>query len=304
MTISPLLFYVLEEKFNTVSFVFSLFSVLIATMQEQAAACTIATYLVLIAITVYKRNFKVITLFQLIPMIVCTYHLLSSPGAQDRNLITIAEDFPRYADFGLFEKLFCGFASFSANTYFLSNFLTLLFVACLSIAVYNLRNKYKKILIAINLFSIFVCAIANYITAIFEKKLPHILFRECVISGNYNVSFYVLIVLSLILTLIISGLLIILLINDKKTGLFVCVSAAAGFCSLLIMGLSSSVFISGQRTAFMTNMFLISSCVVLFSTFEKNKLTNNLFKSAIVYACLTFTIDCFAFKLFELPLMG
>lgn len=113
-----------------------------------------------------------------------------------------------------------------------------------------------------------------------------------------------LIIFSLILTFIVSGLLIILLINDKKTGLFVCVSAAAGFSSLLIMGLSSSVFISGQRTAFMTNMFLISSCVVLFSALKKNKLTNILFKSAIVYACLTFTIDCFAFKLFELPLMG
>ena len=304
LTISPLLFYVLDNKFNTISFVLTTITVVLATMQEQAAACTIATYLILIIITLCKRKFKAVTLLPLIPMIICSYHLLSSPGAHDRNLITVAEDFPRYADFGLTEKIFCGFATFSANTYFLSNFLTLLFIGFLSIFVYNLTKKHKGFLITINVFSVSVCIIANYLTAIFEKKLPHILFRECLISGKYNLSFYILILLSLILTFIITVLLAVLLLKNKKIGLIVCICAGAGFCSLLIMGLSSSVFISGQRTAFMTNMFLISCCVVLFSALEKNKLTINLFKVSIGYACVTFAIDCFAFKLFELPLMG
>lgn len=304
MTIAPLLFYVLDKKISTAHFIFSSPAVFIATMQEQAAACTIATYVLLIIISFYKRKFKAITFIPFIPMIVCSFHLLSSPGAHDRNLLTIAEDFPRYADFSLFEKLFCGFATFSANTYYLSNFLILLFIAFLSIRIYNLIKKKKKVLIAVNAFSFFVCIIANYLTAVFERKLPHILFRECLINGQYNLSFYVLITLSIIMTLMISALLIILLIKDSETGLIVAVSAMAGFCSLLIMGFSSSIFLSGQRTAFMTNMFLISCCVILFSTFKKNKITNSLYKASIIYACLTFTINCFAFKLFEIPLMG
>ena len=110
--------------------------------------------------------------------------------------------------------------------------------------------------------------------------------------------------LSLILTVRIGILIIKLITEDRKIGLIVGLSAAAGICALVVMGFTSSVFNSGQRTAFFTNMLIISACVVLFSNLESNKLSEKIYKITVGYALITFSIDCFAFKLLELPLMG
>lgn len=304
LTISPLVFYILDGKLNVLELAVSCFTSLIATMQEQSAAICIATYMILISVTVFKKLFKIITVLPMLPILICTYHLLSSPGVDERMVMEASENFPRYLDFGFIEKAFCGITVFSANTYFLSNFLVLLFIALLSINIYNLTNRHKKILTAINIFAIFVCVVVNYFIAVFERKLPHMIFRQCIIDNEYTLSFYLLFILSLILTVIIGILIIKLITEDRKIGLIVGLSAAAGICALVVMGFTSSVFNSGQRTAFFTNMLIISACVVLFSNLEKNKLTEKIYKITVGYALITFSIDCFAFKLLELPLMG
>lgn len=304
MTVSPLISYIFNGKLNTVAFVASFFTLFLATMQEQSAAICLATYVILLCITVYKHMFRIRTLLPLIPMCVLILHLLSSPGADERTSIIIADSFPRYADFGFEDKLFCGLAAFFANTYFLSNFLVLLFIAFLSVTIYSHKKECKKLLFSVNVFSVTVCILINYMTAIIERQLPHMLFRKCITENSYNFSFILLFLLSVILTVIIMALLIELILVDKRTGFIVLICSAAAICSLVVLGFSSSVFTSGQRTAFFTNMFIISACCVLFARLDKTKLTQNLYTSAIVYACVTFTIDCFAFKLFELPLMG
>ncbi len=304
LTISPLLFYILDNKFNNIAFIFSIFSAFVATAQEQSAAICSAIYLILIVITITKRSFKIRTLIPFIVLIITDFHLLNSPGAHERMELAIAESFPRFAEFSFFDKVFCGFSVFSANTFYLSNFLLLLFVALLSVKIYTLTNKNKKLLIAINGFAIFTCIIVNYVASIIDKGLAHMIFRKCIIKNEYTFCFYLLISLSIILTLIIAYLVVRLLLLDKKLGLIIAVSSAAAFCSLVVLGFSSSIFLSGQRIAFFSNMLIATSCAVLFSSLPKNKLTKNLYISAVTYASLTFIINCFAFKLFELPLMG
>lgn len=304
LTISPLLFFLLDSKFNNWTFVLSIIFAPVSTMQEQSAAICTALYLILLIFTLIKHSFKIRTLIPFIVLIVTDIHLFNSPGAHQRMELATAESFSRFADFNLFDKLFCGFSVFSANTYYLSNFLILLFIALLSIKLYHINNKYKKALILINCFAIFTCIIANYISAIIDKGLAHMIFRKCIIKNEYTFSFYLLIFLAVILTLIIALMVLKLLMSDKKTGLIIAISSAAAICSLMVLGFSSSVFMSGQRIAFFSNMFIVASCAVLFASLPKNKLTNNLYKSAIIYSSATFIINCFAFKLFELPLMG
>lgn len=304
LTISPLLFYLLNGKFNNYSFIISIFSSFVATAQEQSAAICSALYLILLVLTIIKHTFKTRTLIPFAILILTDIHLFNSPGAHQRMELAISESFPRFAEFNFFDKLFCGFSVFSANTYYLSNFLLLLFVALLSVKIYSLTNKHKKLLISINCFSIFTCIVVNYLCAIIEKGLAHMIFRKCILENKYTFSFYMMTVLSVILTLVIAALILKLFLLDKKIGLIVAISSSAAICSLIVLGFSSSIFLSGQRIAFFTNMLIVISCAVLFSSLNKNKLTKFLYISAVVYATLTFTINCFAFKLFELPLMG
>ncbi len=304
LTISPLLFYILNGKFNNIEFIISIFSSFIATMQEQSAAICSALYLILIALTIIKHSFKIRTLIPFIIVLITDIHLFNSPGAHNRMELSITESFPRFAEFGILDKIFCGFSVFSANTYFLSNFLLLLFVALLSVKIYSLTNKNKKLLIILNAFAAFTCIVVNYVSAIIDKGLAHMIFRKCIIKNEYTFCFYLLISLSIILTIIIAFLVVKLLLLDNKIGLIVAVSSAAAICSLIVLGFSSSIFLSGQRIAFFSNMLIVTSCAVIFSSLPKNKTTKSLYTSAVIYASLTFIIDCFAFKLFELPLMG
>ncbi|MBO5410138.1 MAG: hypothetical protein J6A60_02645, partial [Clostridia bacterium] len=79
---------------------------------------------------------------------------------------------------------------------------------------------------------------------------------------------------------------------------------AAGFGCAIMMSFTPSIFASGQRAYFFTNMFVITACCALFASVRKSKTADFLYKAAVFYASATFVINCFAFRLAEHPLMG
>ncbi len=310
MTVSPLLFYILSGKISMSSIIISFFASFIGTMQEQSAACCIAIYLILIAVILIRKiKFKILTLLPLIPMILCSYAMLTSPGAQGRTAMETSASFARFVDFDVFDKVLCGLSSFFSNSYYFSNFLIIIFTALLSVAIYSntsekSKMKAKKLLVIANIVIITICVPINYGIAILKKSFSHIIFRNCFTKGEFDFTFYLLFLLGVIVTLILLALTCTLIKQNTKLGLIIGVLLAAGFFSAIAMGFSPTVFSSGQRTGFYTNMFVITACVVLFSSVDKNRLTNIIFKLSLGYSFLTFSLNCFAFKLIEHPFMG
>lgn len=306
MTVSPLVFCVLKGRVSSARLISSFFTAFIGTMQEQAAACCTALYLILIAAIIYKKiKIKISMFLPMIPIFICDYFLFTSPGAEGRSVMEANASFSLYTDYGIFQKLLCGLASFFSNSYYLSNFLIIVFIALLSVAIYNnSKTKSKSALIGINIFSAAVCVAVNYGVAAFEKALPHIIFRNSFTKGSFDVSFYILFSLGCVLSAVIAVMVCILIRQNPKIGLIIGICVAAGFFSALAMGFSPTVFSSGQRTGFYTNMFVVTACVILLSSSPKTKLTSFIYNAFTLYAGITFTLNCFAFKLFEHPLMG
>ena len=307
MTVAPLLFYVLEGKLNRKLLLLAVPAALLGASQEQSAACCTALYVILlISLFAKKLPFKVSLLLPAVPMLAGDYLLLSSPGAALRMESELS-GFERFAEMSVTDKLFCGLSNFFANSYYLSNFLIILFIALLSALIFDMaenKRKAKGLLIAANAFSCAVCVALNYSAAALGGGLAHMIVRAAFKDGEFTVSFYLLIAFGCALTLLIAAMLAFLLFRNKKIGLPVVLCVAAGFCSAMVLGFSSSIFNSGQRAYFFTNMFVITACVIIFSSLRQTRLTSFLYKVSLFYAAATFAVDCVAFRLAELPLMG
>ncbi len=304
IVLSPLMFYILEEKFDNRLIFPSFISALLSCSQEQTAACTTSFFVIFIIILfVKKMKFKWQILLPVLPMAVGDYLLLSAPGRELRMAEEL-KNFERFADMNLFEKLFMGLSSFYANSFYLSNFLIIIFVALLSLLVFEKNEKAKKLLIAINVFVAVAVTAVNYPVSVLGGGLAHMVVRNCFKSGEFTLPFYILFASGTAVLAIIITMATYLLIKDTRTGLSVALCLAAGFAAALVMGFSSSIFNSGQRVYFVTNMLVISACVILFSSVKMTKLSEIVFKSSTVYAIITFVVDCFAFRIIELPLMG
>lgn len=309
LTVSPLVFYLLKSKLNTAEIIISCFSAVIGTMQEQSAACCTAIYLILILLLLVlmgKRKLKMIMFCPLVTILISDFWLFTSPGISGRAAMEAQNSFERYPDFGFFQKLACGLSVFFANSFYLSFFLLIVFVFLLSLKISEktVRLKTKRLLRNINLFACLTCVLLNAIVSVSEKALPHMIFRKGFISGEYGIGFYVLFSAGCILALAILIMLIVLIIVDRATGIAVGICASAGFFSAIATGFSPTVFASGQRIAFYTNMFVITACVILIASVRKTKLSDKIYNLSVIYACGSFAVDCIAFKISEIPLMG
>ncbi len=123
-------------------------------------------------------------------------------------------------------------------------------------------------------------------------------------AQRFPAAFWLLFAGGFLVTAAIVSLLIVLIVCEKTLGLSVGVCAAAAFCAAIVMGFSPTVFASGQRVFFFTNVFWFTACVLLFSSLNESKGKTVALNATVVYACGTFCLNCFAFRLFEHPLMG
>lgn len=307
ITLSPLLFYILEEKFDKRLVVPSFIAALLSCSQEQTASCTIAFYFILtIIVFVKKQKFKLSFLLPLPTIAIGSYLILSSPGRLLR-MENELKDFERFSEMNLIEKLYCGLSSFYANSFFVSNFLIILFVALISLLVFERTEKSKKfknLLISANVFVDIAVTVINYSVSFLGGGLAHTVVRFCFKSGEFTLPFYILFAVGTLILAVVICLSVYLVIKDRKTGFSVALCLAAGFCSAMIMGFSSSIFNSGQRVYFITNMFVIMACVIILSSLKKTRASTFAYKSAIKYAAITFIVNCVAFRIIEHPLMG
>lgn len=306
MVIEPLVTAYFTGRLPVIRALISLPCVFLATMQEQSALCCAALCLLLVLATALKqKRMDFLALLPLAPVALCCVHLFAAPGMRGRTAMETKSAFVAYASFGLPEKLFCGVSNFFANAYSFGLFLPLLLIALLLLKIgqaapKNAAKKARRFGGAIAGFGFLLISVSGFCA----KTLPHILVRTAFQAQRFPAAFWLLFAGGFLVTAAIVSLLIVLIVCEKTLGLSVGVCAAAAFCAAIVMGFSPTVFASGQRVFFFTNVFWFTACVLLFSSLDESKGKTAALNATVVYACGTFCLNCFAFKLFEHPLMG
>lgn len=303
----PFLIYIYEKRLSIPFVIIGITGSIAAASQEQGAVCSVALIIILIIASKIKGNgFKLVFLVLLIISFHLLVYLFTSPGMAKRSEME-AGGFERYTEFSLGEKLFCGISAFFANSFYLSIVLILLLTALMSAMLYSLdetKRRGKKLLICTNATAVFICVFVNVVCCASGKGLSHMLIRKAFLTGDFSWQTKVLVAFGFLLLVMLIVLSIMLFIKNKEVGFPVLLCLCAGFGCAMMMSFSSSIFASGQRVYFLTNMFIITACVILLSSVKKTKLTDFSYKASVFYGCATAVLEVFAFTFFEHPLMG
>lgn len=307
MCLYPAVMFYFGKRSGAAAYVLSLFGALLCCGEEQGAACTVSFYIILLVALVVK--FKKIP-FKFIPQFVLSgvsaYFLLTSPGAAQRAVTEATKNFPDFASMGVLKKLLCGFSVLFGEVYFLSLFVTLFFAVFLSLAIYSLdkSERTKRFLIIANTIIGLNVILFNGIISILNRLPVYMMIRAFYLDGKFFPQF-------LILTLcgfVVMGIFILMLLRYIKSvgkrGILPLVIFAASLASSVVLGFSSSVFASGQRICFFTNMLMLADCIYFAGVCEKSRTYEKAVYSALIISCLCFALECIAYSAVEIPFMG
>lgn len=308
MTTAPLAMYCLNGKYSFYRSFLACITAVLACSQEQAAASTLALLIILpIFCKLRKHPLKLHMFLPLIPSVLCSAHLFLSPGAKARGIMEAENHFPRFLEMSVFEKLSCGFTNVTAHLFTVSFFLFLIFFALVSCCIYKEYNESKKakiLIITANVFAISVVVVSNILGFVFDKSSPSIGLQKVFKTGDITAHSAVIIILFTLLFIVTLASLTAILIKNIRLGLTVMLLCAAAFGCGLALSFSGSIYTSGQRVFFYTDLFLIIACCVLVSHLPNNKTSKNILTAAEIYAIVFFIIDCISYSISELPLMA
>ena len=305
LSISPSVFSVLEIKCPTAIRILAVPAALLAASQEQASVCTCALLICTGVFAVITKKFRIWDYLPLIPAIAATVYLLTAPGVHNRGLLHASGSFSAYADFGIIRKLLLGLSNYYAYSFFTSVFVTIVFVALLSVVIYeNCGDMKKKFAKALFGSVIFVCGVFNLLHLVFEKTSFDKAFQKNFENVTFDFWFYAtLAVCTAVLCLAGYGIIIWARVNPKAALSVGLLCSAAVGCAL-VMGFSSSIYDSGQRVFFFTDMLMLTANAILIANCKKTKLTKVILALSVTVASVFYIINVFSFLFMEIPIMG
>ena len=272
----------------------------VAASQEQAAAATLAMLLCLQALLLRKKRWHLGTALPLVPAGACAYFLFTSPGARLRGIAEAESSFPAFLGMRLHEKLLCAFSNYFAYAFFLSIPVMTVFLLLL----YHHLREYKKCVIAHGICWAALCLGGNLVTLAVKHGIPDQLFEAVFASRQFDFYGAALLAVSMLFFLSILVLLLLLCRKNPELGIGagLCFAAAVG-CGIA-PGFSGSLYASGQRIFFFSEVFMLMAAALLFGSAENTKQTRALRRcvTAIMLAFALFHL--FGFKLLEIPPMG
>lgn len=308
MTVAPLAFYCLDGKYSAYHSAIACITAVLASAQEQSAAATLALLVILMILCrIKKRKIKFHMILPLPITVVLTVYLLASPGSHVRGISTAKTFFPRFLEMSAFEKLSCGFTNYLSHTFSGSVFLFLMFMALMSICLYNAYGKSKKArgaLIALNVYVIIAVAVGNLLYFIFEKTDPYLGMQKVFQKGVVSPAAIITAIIFTVVFLAVVVAVVALMIKKTEIGICVALLCAASFGCAMALSFSGSIYLSGQRVFFYSDLFLLAACCAIVGTLPNDKVSSHLLIGAEIYAAVFFIIDCISFSLMELPIMA
>ena len=102
----------------------------------------------------------------------------------------------------------------------------------------------------------------------------------------------------------IFALIAALVKKNRRLGLTVGVLFCAAVCCAAVLGFSSSVYASGQRVFYFTEMFTLIACTVMYSSLSEGKAKKFSGYAVPTAAFIFYIINCFTYTFLEIPIMG
>ena len=177
-------------------------------------------------------------------------YMLTCPGNDNRSMLETATWLPEYATLGFFQKVELGFSSMIKTIFLKRNIFVLIFSTVITISVWLQSNKWWKKVIAVfpTVFVLFFGTFGNF----FEEKIGVIeSLRSSV--GTLGTGLKLLAPATWIPDLVFVAILVMLLLSlrfavkETKRYWFLFFVLALGAASRMAMGLSPTVWASGER---------------------------------------------------------
>ena len=218
-----------------------------------------------------------------------------------------AAGFERFSKMNIFERLLCGFSNYFAFSFFFSLITTVVFLVLLGASVYEAfggSRKIKKITSVFAIFASVLCVGVNAAYIIIRRTTPDKGFEKMFKSGNYLPLEFAVIALCFVFLFSIFILIAALIKKNKKLGFTVGVLFSAAVCCAAVLGFSSSVYASGQRVFYYTEMFTLIACAAMYSSLSDSKAKKFARYAVPTAAFIFYIINCFTYTFLEIPIMG
>ena len=302
----PAVFDLLNIQYRRIPFIMlSAVAGLLACSQEQTAALTVGFYSVLLICLVIGKRLKP---YHFVPVpfaAFSTYLLFSAPGMAERMKLETGK-FERFADMNIVEKLFCGLSNYFAFGFMMSAVVLGLLIVLTVIKLNSLYNSkaVKALSYSLSAFAVLSFVGGNALSLAVNGSIPDKAFEKMFSSGGTNAVNIIIIAVCLVTLLLIVSALIMIMRKQFKVGFSSLLCYVAGVCSAVVVGFSSSVYVSGQRIFFFSELLTLIACAILFSSAEKDRKTEEVGNIAAVISSAMYLTNCFVWFFLEIPIMG
>ena len=307
ITVTPLTFEVFGGRVNPIAYIAAAIASVVAASQEQSCAAALALQVILLIFSAYQCKLGFRQFIPLLPSAVSTAVLILSPGLRGRGAMEAASGFERFSKMNIFEKLLCGFSNYFAFSFFFSLITTAVFLVLLGASVYEAFGGSRRIKIISSIFAIFasvLCVGVNAAYIIIRRTTPDKGFEKMFKSGNYLPLELAVIALCFVFLFSIFILIAALIKKNRKLGFTVGVLFSAAVCCAAVLGFSSSVYASGQRVFYYTEMFTLIACAAMYSSLSDSKAKKFVGYAVPTAAFIFYIINCFTYTFLEIPIMG
>ncbi len=303
ITLIPIVFDLMKIEYRRILWlILSAASALVACSQEQSAALTLGFYSVILIALIAAKSIKAYHFISLPFCIFQAYILFSSPGMSGR-MKAEADGFERFDEFGIFDKFLCGLSNYYAFGFMMSAVAFAFFIIAVILKFKSLYSA-KAMPILLAAFSALSFIGGNALSLIFCGAIPDKIFEKMFTSGESNTVGIAVIVVCTLTLLLIAASLVMIALKDRKSGLSALICYAAGVCSAVVLGFSSSIYASGQRIFFFSEMLTLVSAAILFVTSTDSK-GKRITESAVkVISTVMLLLNCLSWFFMEIPIMG
>ena len=307
ITVTPLTFEVFGGRVNPMAYVAAAIASVVTASQEQSCAAALALQVILLIFSAYQRKLGFRQFIPLLPSAVSAAVLVLSPGLRGRGAMEAASGFERFSKMNIFERLLCGFSNYFAFSFFFSLITAAVFLVLLGASVYEAFGGSRKIKKIISVFAIFasvLCVGVNAAYIIIRRTTPDKGFEKMFKNGNYLPLELAVIALCFVFLFSLFILIAALIKKNKKLGFTVGVLFSAAVCCAAVLGFSSSVYASGQRVFYYTEMFTLIACTAMYSSLSESKAKKFAGYAVPTAAFIFYIINCFTYTFLEIPIMG
>lgn len=284
-----------DEKVSKRLIIFSFTSILYASYVEQSASIMIVFAIVAIIFAlIVKKQIKFYNYILALFICINSYISLSASGNAVRNTAETLKWYPDFDMLSFIDKLFLGVSVTFDHLFNTSNYLMLILGILIAVLVF--RKKTDKFTKSIALIPIIYSSLKVLsVDKLFTFKDTDKVF----VSGGYLQ--YIPIICACMTTLITLYLFFVIY-SDYKESIVTTLIFGAALCESIIMGISPTIFASGSRIFFVTDILLIVCIVRLFYYLyevEYEKMKNK--TALITVPCIIALILCINYAVVIAP---